>query len=485
MLESYSILSEGQKIKIKITDDCKYVVEFMEFPIATLTVISQLKNKIISNLKFIPSQITSFEKRRELKEGIKNRAEIVIKEEFKGVDKETEEYIICDMVRDMIGLGKIDILLSDDQLEEINIVSSLEPVRVYHKKYGWMPTNILMKSEDEIKEVATKIARRVGKEISNLSPLLDAHLITGDRVNAILSPITPKGNSITIRKFAKEPWTVVHFIKSNTCSIELFALIWMAMQYESSILVSGGTGSGKTSMLNVMMPFIPPNHRIVSIEDTRELQLQEFLYWEPTVTREPNPEGKGGVKDYDLMINSLRMRPDRIILGEIRKKETAEVFFEALHTGHSVYGTVHANNSEETIERLTHPPISISPILLRGIDLNIVMFRDRKKNIRRVAQVAEFIKRTTADNQITISDNPLYQWDGIKDKIVKVNPSQRFMEQLRLTTGMSQKDIEKDLAEKQKILLYMVKKDMTNIIEVGKIMKAYYTDMASLKKLIK
>jgi flagellar protein FlaI len=485
MLESYKVSSEGQNISIKITEDFKYIVGLKEFPLATLTVINQLKNKIIEHLRFTSLDLSSAEKKEKLKEAIRMRSEIVIREEFKHVDKETADYIISDMVRDMLGLGKLDILLNDEMLEEINIVSSLEPVRVYHKKYGWLQTNIFMKSEDEVKEISTKIAREVGKEISNLSPLLDAHLSTGDRVNAVLKPITPKGNSITIRKFAREPWTVVHFIKSNTCSVELFALIWMAMQYESSILVSGGTGSGKTSMLNVMMPFIPPNHRIVSIEDTRELQLQGFLYWEPTVTREPNPEGKGGVRDYDLMINSLRMRPDRIILGEIRKKETAEVFFEALHTGHSVYGTVHANNAEETVERLINPPIGISPILLKGIDLNIVMFRDRRKKIRRVAQVAEFIKKEDEHGNIKITDNPIYEWDGIKDKINRSNRSQRFMEQLQLTTGMSDKDVNDDLKEKVKILSYMVKKDMTDINEVGKIMKTYYTNIGELRKLIK
>lgn len=485
MLESYKITSEGQSFHIRITEDLKYNIELKEFPIATLTVIKQLKNKIIENLRFTSLELTSIEKKEKLKEGIKKRAEIVIKEEFKNVDKDTSNYIISEMVREMIGLGNIDILLNDDQLEEINIVSAFEPVRVYHKRYGWLQSNLHMKSEDDIKELSTKIARQVGKEISNLSPLLDAHLTTGDRVNAILKPITSKGNSITIRKFAREPWTLVHFIKNNTCSAELFALIWLAMQYESSILVSGGTGSGKTSMLNVMMPFIPPNHRIVSIEDTRELQIQEFLYWEPTVTREPNPEGKGGVSDYDLMINSLRMRPDRIVLGEIRRKETAEVFFEALHTGHSVYGTIHANSAEETIERLTYPPIAISPILLRSIDLNIVMFRDRKKNIRRVAQIAEFIKKKGESGNIEITDNPIYQWDGIKDQFLPENKSQKFFEQLELTTGMSTKQIEDDLKDKVKILNYMVKKDMTDVNEVGKIMRAYYTDTKALRKMIK
>ena len=185
----------------------------------------------------------------------------------------------------------------------------------------------------------------MGKEITTLNPLMDAHLKTGDRVNATLFPISSKGNTITIRKFAVKPWTVTSLIKEKTISYEGAALLWLAVQNEMSLLVTGGTASGKTSMLNMIANFFPPNQRIISIEDTRELMLPEILHWVPMETRLPNPEGKGGVEMLDLIVNSLRMRPDRIIVGEIRRKREAEVLFEAMRTGHSVYGTLHANNA--------------------------------------------------------------------------------------------------------------------------------------------
>ncbi|MCX6804298.1 MAG: CpaF/VirB11 family protein, partial [Candidatus Diapherotrites archaeon] len=150
------------------------------------------------------------------------------------------------------------------------------------------------------------------------------------------------------------------------------------MEFELNIIFSGGTASGKTTILGVCLPFIQPNHRVLSIEDTRELRPPEFLHYVPMTTREPNAEGKGGIGMLDLLVNSLRMRPDRIIVGEIRRRKEAEVMFEAMHTGHSVYSTLHANTSDETIRRLTNPPINIPQSMLDAVHLNVVMFRNRK-----------------------------------------------------------------------------------------------------------
>jgi type IV secretory pathway ATPase VirB11/archaellum biosynthesis ATPase/intein/homing endonuclease len=168
----------------------------------------------------------------------------------------------------MLGLGKVEVLLKDENLEEIVINNSQEPLWVYHKRFGWLKTNIVIKSDLEIYNYASMIGRKVGRQITSLNPLMDAHLTTGDRVNATLFPISTKGNTITIRKFARKPWTITDLIKNNTISKEVASLLWLAIQYEMNVLVSGGTATGKTSILNVLTTFIPPNHRIVSIEDS-------------------------------------------------------------------------------------------------------------------------------------------------------------------------------------------------------------------------
>ncbi len=239
-----------------------------------------------------------------------------------------------------------------------------------------------------------------------------------------------------------------------------------------------------TSFLNVCMPFIPPNHRIISIEDTRELFLPEYLYWCPLTTREPNPEGKGEVSMLDLLVNSLRMRPDRIILGEMRRKEQAEVLFEAMHTGHSVYATVHADSINETIQRLTNPPIQVPANLLGAVNLNVVMFRDRRRGLRRVLQIGEFVV-TEEDNRVTARPNIIYRWKPETDEIVSHSNSLRLMDDLSRHTGMTLKEINEEIMKKKAILDWMVSKNIRGIKEVGKIMNDYYLDPNSIYSMAK
>jgi flagellar protein FlaI len=399
----------------------------------------------------------------------------LLKHKLPNIEPHVENFLIGKLMQDMLGLGEIEFLVNDPNLEEVVIPTSKEPIKVYHKKYGWLSSNLRIGREDEIINYSNIIARRVGRQITVLTPLLDAHLVTGDRVNAILYPICTKGNTITIRKFARDPYTIIDLIQSRTCDLKTASLLWLAVEYEMNVLISGGTASGKTSLLNACMPFIPPNHRIVSVEDTRELMLPDFLYWTPLVTRMPNPEGKGEVSMLDLLVNSLRMRPDRIILGEMRREEEARVLFEAMHTGHSVYATLHADSAAETISRLTNPPLNVPPNLLKAVNLNVVMFRDRRKGIRRITQIAEFEAK-----EDEAKANILYRWIPEEDKIVKHAESSRLFEDINRNTGMSQAELNKNLDEKEKILSWMIKNSIRNLNDFGKIMDLYYTDKEML-----
>ena len=362
-IEGYTIKSYGFSIQVKIMGlknrATNYELSIPKFSVPTLALLDSIKTGIVTKITLSSSEILDPKSIDKIKEKFMTAVSLMLKEEVPNIDESTKNVLIGRLMNEMVGLGDIEFLLLDEGLEEIVVNSSQEPVRVYHKRYGWLITNVVIDSEAKINNYSEIIARRVGRQITSLDPLLDAHLVTGDRANAVLYPISSKGNTITIRKFARDPWTVTDLIKNKTATSQLFALIWLAMQYEMNIIISGGTASGKTSFLNVCMPFIPLNHRILSIEDTRELLLPKFLYWAPLVTRLPNPEGKGEVSMLDLLINSLRMRPDRIILGEIRRQRDAEVLFEAMHTGHSVYATLHADSVAETISRLINPPINV------------------------------------------------------------------------------------------------------------------------------
>jgi flagellar protein FlaI len=482
LIESYHLEADGAKVEAKMMKDAlgiKYELHIPEISPPTKALMNEIRNELVSLTSISMKELTD----PNAFDSIKNRfiadAIKMIRAKLPGVEANVEKFLIGQLIQEMLGLGKIEFLVKDPALEEIVIPSSTEPIRVYSKKYGWLETNIKIDKEEDIINYSNIIARRVGKQITVLNPLLDAHLITGDRINAVLYPINTKGSTITIRKFARDPFTIVDMITNKTCDLNTAALIWLAVEYEMNVLFSGGTGSGKTSFLNACMPFVPPNHRIISIEDTRELMLPEFLYWTPLVTRTPNSEGKGEVSMLDLLVNSLRMRPDRIILGEMRREAEARVLFEAMHTGHSVYATVHADTAQETIARLVNPPLNVPANLLKAINLNVVMFRDRKKGIRRVLQIAEVqMEKENAKANI------IYRWIPDADKIVKHSESTRFFEEIGRNTGMQMTEIEEELENKKKILSWLIKNNIRSVKEMGKVMNIYYKNKTYLNEII-
>lgn len=457
-----------------------YKLDFPSFEEGTSALLNEVRDDIIVTGEFRAEELSDPRKALQIKKKFQKRVNEMIEEKVPGMSDKLKNTLSGVLMQEMLGLGNIEFLLNDSHLEEVVILGSNEPVRVYHKNYGWVITNIKIENEDQIVNYANIIARKAGRQVNVLNPLLDAHLSSGDRANAVLTPISSKGNTITIRKFSRDPYTIVDLINNKTVNVDLACLLWLGVEYEMNVLISGGTASGKTSFLNACMCFIPPNHRLISIEDTRELMLPSYLYWSPLVTRSPNPEGKGEVSMLDLLVNSLRMRPDRIVLGEMRRKKEAEVLFESMHTGHSVYATVHANTAAETISRLTNPPLSVPANLLSTVHLNVVMFRDRRSGKRRAYQVAEFIAGKTKTHA-----NILYRWLPQKDEIIKHNESMAFMEELGRHTAMSKSDIDESLKEKKKILQWMIKNKIRDLQEVGNVVNLYYTNKKELDRIMK
>ncbi len=485
--ESYTI--EGDiRLNVDIgKDDAEFVKQYMlrmpEYGLGTRAMLNDLKSKIVTDINISSEKMLDSKFVNELKRTFREKADVLLANELPQFQKEIRDQLATVILNEMVGLGPIEFLLADGNLEEIVVNSAVEPIWVYHKKHGWLKTNITINPEAEIQNYASITARRVGKQVTILSPLLDAHLITGDRANSTLFPISSRGNTITIRRFRRDPWTSTDFINAGTSSSALTAVLWLAMEYELNIMVSGGTGSGKTTLLNVMLPFIQPNQRVLTIEDTRELVLPDYLHWVPMTTREPNAEGKGQVGMLDLLVNALRMRPDRIIVGEVRRQKEAEVMFEAMHTGHSVYATVHANTAEETIQRLTSPPIEIAPSLLEAVHLNVVMFRNRRLGVRRILQLAEFVPQKGGnDKAATLKPNILYRWRAATDTIEKYAESIRLFDELALHTGFTAQELNENLHEKEKVLEWMVKEKIRDINEVGRIMASYYSDPETILK---
>ena len=482
LISTYDFVSDQIPITIKIYKKKGEFVPIYEVSISIISknteiILEKIREELTTQVSLGMVDILSTKDTGVIEQRFIDTITNLINKHFPDADEKTTNFLKSYLIQRSLGLGNIEILMDDIGLEEIAVNSADEPVWVYHKKYGWLKTNVCLKDEDQTRHYATMIGRRVGRQLTILEPLMDANLKGGDRVNATLEPISVAGNTITLRKFAAKPWTITDFVKDGTISTEAAALVWLGTQFELSTLISGGTATGKTSMLNVVANFFPPNQRIISIEDTREVQLPKFLHWVPMVTRLPNPEGKGEVAMLDLLVNSLRMRPDRIIVGEIRRKREAEVLFEAIHTGHSVYATVHANDASETITRLTNPPIEIPKSMLPAISMIVVQYRNRRTGQRKTFQIAEILPDS--------NPNVLIQLDIRKGVLKKVANSKSLMSTIELFTGFSRNEIKRSITEKEAVLKWLAKREINTVDGVGRVMAEYYTNKDNLMGCVK
>jgi flagellar protein FlaI len=476
---SYELDAHGLQVKIRIVDKGSFVPIY-EATVpglgdATKLLLMSLRQELLSMVPIDPTRIEDKEYVDELTQKYIEATNIIIDRYLPGSTADTKKVLISFVVNFMLGLGDLEAPLSDDNLEEVAVNTSKEPIWVFHKKFGWCKTNITIADESLIYDDAEQIGRRIGRQISNLAPLMDAELPDGSRVNATLYPISQKGNSITIRKFAKNPWTMPAMIGNGTLSLELGALIWLAVENEVSLLISGGTASGKTSFLNAMSIFIPPSHRVISVEGDRELTLPNFLHWVPMLTRQANPEGKGEITLYDLMINALRQRPDVMLVGEVRTKKDAETLFEAIHTGHAVYGTVHADNAQDTIVRMTNPPIEVPKLMLNAFGGVVSLFRHRRLGIRRVLEFAEMLR----SGEVSVA----YRWDSRNDTFAQIADIGRMFETISLYGGYSNEELASNLQDKQKILAWMVKNNVINVDDAGFVVANYYRSPEKIIKL--
>jgi flagellar protein FlaI len=482
VLAHYNLNANGLPIEVNIRLLANEFVPFYEvtFPgigVATKLLLLSLRTDLLSMVPIDTGRLQIKEYQDELTKKVISSSAILIDKYLPGTNEQTK-ILLCSYMRNMmLGLGDLEAPLSDENLEELTVNGSKEPIWVFHKNIGWCKTNIKLPSEEAIYNDAEQIGRRVGREINNLAPLMDAELSDGSRVNATLFPISQVGNTITIRKFEKNPWTMTALVANGTISPQIASLIWLCIQNEVSLLISGGTASGKTSFLNASSIFFPANRRIISVEETRELSLPKFYQWVSMITRRPNPEGKGEVTLYNLMVNALRQRPDIMLVGEVRTGKDAETLFEAIHTGHAVYGTVHADNAQDTIVRMTNPPIDTPKIMVNALGGIIVAFRHRSKGIRRILEFAEIMR--TGDS------NTLYRWSMRNDTFNQVGDMLRLQEIIGLYGGLNAREIEEDIAEKSTVMNWMVKHKVTRVDDAGFVVSNYYKNKDKVMDIVK
>src|SRR2546426_5133136 len=303
---------------------------------------------------------------------LRRRVEELVEEKLRAeklpYSRQIRNRLVADMADEILGYGPIEPLLRDPTVTEVMVN---RPDQVYCERFGKLElTEITFRDNDHVRHVIDKIVTPLGRRVDESSPMVDARLPDGSRVNAIISPLSLNGPVLTVRKFAVDPYTVEDLIGFGTTTQGMAAFLAACVKVKLNILVSGGSGAGKTTLLNVLSSFIPEGERIVTVEDAAELKLHQ-----PHVvrleSRPPNIEGKGEIKIRDLVRNCLRMRPDRIIVGEVRGGEALDML-QAMNTGHEgSLSTVHANSPRDALARIE------TMVMMAGFDLPVRAIRQQ------------------------------------------------------------------------------------------------------------
>ncbi len=387
---------------------------------------------------------------------IDRTARLLIDELNIKISAESYDKIFYFLFRDFIGLNEIDPLLRDYFIEDIECNGVETPVYLVHRVYRNLKTNIVYQDMDKLASFIEKLAQRTGRYVSYAQPLLDGTLPDGSRVNATYTKdISSRGPTFTIRKFTKIPWTPVQLIAMNTLSPEMLAYFWILLENKSNILIAGGTASGKTTLLNALAFFIPPEARVVSIEDTREINLPREN-WLPSVARTSIGVGKVGEIDlFEILKSSFRQNPDYLIVGEVRGKE-AFVLFQGMASGHSSISTIHADSVDTLVRRLETPPISLSPTLINSLDCVAVIAHAvaKKQETRKVREIVEIVN---VDKSGTTLVNTPFKWDPSKDIFYYKRQSKVF-EKISMRTGKSIEELQQDMISRSKLLYSLYKK---------------------------
>ncbi len=398
-LEVYPVAEPYASIAIEATKPPLYRVCEVDLTQGELELLKEIKLRLYEMLDVNFTSVKA-------EDFLEQRVKEIMRDFSIRLSPRSLDRIMYYLARDLIRYGRLDPVLRDKRVEDISADGPGIPVYVYHQKYGSLQTNIVF-SQEELDSLIYKLSQRGGRHISLARPLIDASLPNQDRLQlSIGSEITTRGSTFTIRKFRELPFTPVELISLGTLSVQMAAYFWLAVENGFNILIVGGTAAGKTSLLNSIAMFIPANSKIVSIEDTREINLRH-QNWIPSLTRAATE--RGGIEMYDLLTAALRQRPEYILVGEVRGRE-AYTLFQAMATGHITISTVHADSVEAVVRRLTKAPIDVPLMLLDSLDIVAVlsMVKLEGNRVRRCTSVME-VTGVDFDNE-TLKTDEVFRW---------------------------------------------------------------------------
>ena len=448
-------------VEVELTEEEEEIMEF----------ITETMNRIVIDTEDLESKGDE--------NYLSERLNQVIKEYDVKIKEESVDKIFYYIGKNSLGLGRIDPLLKDSNIEDISCDGSNVPLFLYHRKYGSLKSNVKFVSEDELSSFIFKLAQKCGKHISIAEPMLDATMPDGSRVQMTLSDeITTKGSTFTIRKFREDPFSPPDLVEFNTMSPEMVAYLWIAIENGVNTLFAGGTASGKTTAMNAIALFIPRESKIVSIEETREINLPH-PNWIPGVARAGfgevvSDKMVGEIDMYDLMKAALRQRPEYILVGEIRGRE-AYVLFQAMATGHATYSTVHADSAQSLIHRLEGKPINIPRVMLQSLDIVClhVITRVKNKRARRCKQIIEIIDIDPTTKEILT--NEVFRWDPVEDRFVYSGKSY-ILERVRAEKDLNREAMTIEIKNRKSIVEWMNDNNVREFREVSRIIARYSDD---------
>jgi flagellar protein FlaI len=436
----------------------------------------KLYKKIVESLiELIDVELSTIKRPGEAMAYIEGKIKEIVDELELGLSKIEFGKIMYYIYRNFVGLNEIEPFMHDMYIEDIGCDGIGIPIYVVHKKFGSLKTNIVFDEAEKISDLVVKLAERCGRYISYAEPLLGGTLPDGSRVQATMAKdVTTRGPTFSIRKFGKEPFSPTQLLDLKTASAELLAYLWYCIENGRSILICGGVASGKTSFLNAISLFIPSENKIVSIEDTRELNLPHEN-WIPSVVRvgfgARLVTGKryGEITMFDLLKESFRQNPDYVIVGEVRGKE-AYVMFQGMASGNPSLGTIHAGGTETVIRRLQTPPIELSPSLIETLDLVITMVhaREKGKADRRV-QLIEEIERVEVDRAVT---GKVFSWVPATDTF-EYRGGEFVLNKIARAKGLDLIRIRKEIQQRAQVLEWAQRSGIKDWREVAKLITEY------------
>ena len=392
------------------------------------------------------------------------------------IEAETLEKLMYYFTRNFIYTGRLEPLMRDHMIEDISCDGPNVPLYIWHRQYESIPTNVKFETHKELDNFVIKLAYLCGKHISIASPIVDGGLADGSRLQLTYAKeVTRHGSSFSMRRFKADPLTVTDLIAFNTLTSEMGAFFWYALENKACILVAGGTASGKTTLLNCISMFILPDNKIITIEDTPELNLLH-KNWIASIAR--LGFGTAGsaaeISLFDLLKAAMRQRPDYIIVGEVRGEE-AFTLFQAMATGHGGLSSLHADSVLSVVRRLESAPLNIPRTLLPTLNLICVQSRMRigNKPARRLNHIADVLGIDPSSGEVDLND--VFKWDPRTDSFTYSGRS-HTIERLAERSGVTREAVQEEMQRRKTVLEYMVKKNIRRYADVGAVIREYYTD---------